>query len=227
MNVRLVITRDGSHSLVNDSLEESYHNLGGALSESQYVFIEKGLAACKPSSDQDLAILEVGLGTGLNVLLTAIAGPALGFQNITMTSLEPFPLPTSITEQLNYAHCLAQHDQAKTILERIHQSETGQQVQLGSNLGFTKHHVALEAHQQAGQSIDLCYYDAFAPSAQADMWVPSQLNRIFTWLRPGGLLVTYCANGQFKRDLKTVGFSVETLPGCLGKREMTRARVPH
>jgi tRNA U34 5-methylaminomethyl-2-thiouridine-forming methyltransferase MnmC len=36
-------------------------------------------------------------------------------------------------------------------------------------------------------------------------------------------LVTYCAQGQFKRDLKSVGFSIEALPGPPGKREMTRA----
>jgi tRNA U34 5-methylaminomethyl-2-thiouridine-forming methyltransferase MnmC len=42
-------------------------------------------------------------------------------------------------------------------------------------------------------------------------------------LTPGGVLVTYCAKGQVKRDLKTAGFKVETLPGPPGKREMTRA----
>jgi tRNA U34 5-methylaminomethyl-2-thiouridine-forming methyltransferase MnmC len=42
-------------------------------------------------------------------------------------------------------------------------------------------------------------------------------------LRLGGVLVTYCAKGQFKRDLKTVGFTVEGVPGPPGKREMTKA----
>jgi tRNA U34 5-methylaminomethyl-2-thiouridine-forming methyltransferase MnmC len=29
--------------------------------------------------------------------------------------------------------------------------------------------------------------------------------------------------GQFKRDLKSIGFNVEAIPGPPGKREMTRA----
>ncbi|MDH5610593.1 MAG: MnmC family methyltransferase, partial [Cyclobacteriaceae bacterium] len=39
-----------------------------------------------------------------------------------------------------------------------------------------------------------------------------------------GILVTYCAQGQFKRNLASAGFDVETLPGALGKKEMVRAR---
>jgi len=36
-------------------------------------------------------------------------------------------------------------------------------------------------------------------------------------------LVTYCAMGQFKRDLKSLGFTVIGKPGPPGKREMTVA----
>jgi tRNA U34 5-methylaminomethyl-2-thiouridine-forming methyltransferase MnmC len=36
-------------------------------------------------------------------------------------------------------------------------------------------------------------------------------------------LVTYCAKGQVKRDLKSVGFTVESRLGPPGKREMTVA----
>ena len=37
-----------------------------------------------------------------------------------------------------------------------------------------------------------------------------------------GVLVTYCAKGQLKRDLRLLGFEVESLLGPPGKREMTR-----
>jgi tRNA U34 5-methylaminomethyl-2-thiouridine-forming methyltransferase MnmC len=46
---------------------------------------------------------------------------------------------------------------------------------------------------------------------------------MFNALKSGGVLVTYCAKGQFKRNLKAVGFKVEAIPGPPGKREMTRA----
>jgi tRNA U34 5-methylaminomethyl-2-thiouridine-forming methyltransferase MnmC len=38
----------------------------------------------------------------------------------------------------------------------------------------------------------------------------------------GGILVTYCAKGEVKRNMKAAGFTVEALPGPKGKREMTR-----
>ena len=38
-----------------------------------------------------------------------------------------------------------------------------------------------------------------------------------------GVFTTYCAKGQLKRDLKNLGFEVETLEGPPGKKEMVRA----
>ena len=32
------------------------------------------------------------------------------------------------------------------------------------------------------------------------------------------VLVTYCSSGQFKRDLKSIGFKVDVLPGPKGRR---------
>jgi tRNA U34 5-methylaminomethyl-2-thiouridine-forming methyltransferase MnmC len=42
-------------------------------------------------------------------------------------------------------------------------------------------------------------------------------------LKTGGVLVTYCAQGQMKRNLKALGLQITSLPGPPGKREMTRA----
>jgi tRNA U34 5-methylaminomethyl-2-thiouridine-forming methyltransferase MnmC len=42
-------------------------------------------------------------------------------------------------------------------------------------------------------------------------------------MRPGGVLVTYSAKGQVRRNLRSLGMLVESLPGAPGKKEMTRA----
>ena len=47
---------------------------------------------------------------------------------------------------------------------------------------------------------------------------------MYSFLNLNGELVTYCAKGQFKRDLKSAGFEVVNLPGPPGKREMVRDR---
>jgi tRNA U34 5-methylaminomethyl-2-thiouridine-forming methyltransferase MnmC len=39
----------------------------------------------------------------------------------------------------------------------------------------------------------------------------------------GGVLVTYSAAGQVRRNLRDAGFEIQKIPGPPGKREMTRA----
>ena len=76
---------------------------------------------------------------------------------------------------------------------------------------------------QPSEQVDLIYYDAFGPRAQSEMWDIPVLSKMYDLLKPGGIFITYCAQGQMKRNLKSLGFSLEALPGPPGKREMTRA----
>ena len=48
------------------------------------------------------------------------------------------------------------------------------------------------------------------------MWDITILKKMIKSLNVGGALVTYFAQGQFKRELKAVGFSLESLPGPPG-----------
>ena len=102
------------------------------------------------------------------------------------------------------------------------QAPWNENVALRSNFEILKIDKAIQA-LEAKEQFDLIYFDAFGPRAQAEMWDVSVFERLHRALKPGGVLVTYCAMGQFKRDLKSLGFRVERLPGPPGKREMTRA----
>jgi tRNA U34 5-methylaminomethyl-2-thiouridine-forming methyltransferase MnmC len=46
--------------------------------------------------------------------------------------------------------------------------------------------------------------------------------KMYKALKKDGFLVTYCAQGQVKRNMKSAGFVIENLPGPPGKREMTK-----
>jgi len=70
---------------------------------------------------------------------------------------------------------------------------------------------------------DLIYFDAFAPSAQPELWCEEVFENMYRILKPGGVLTTYCAKGSVKRAMKAAGFEIEALPGPPRKREMTRA----
>ena len=73
------------------------------------------------------------------------------------------------------------------------------------------------------EKFDLIYFDAFAPAVQPELWAEDVFVRLYDAMEWGGVLVTYCAQGKFKRALKAAGFVVEGLPGPKGKREITRA----
>lgn len=226
MNIKLALTGDGSHTLVNSVLDESYHVFKGALTESVYVYIDAGLvpmAAVKPS----LRILEVGFGTGLNVLLTRQKACEMGL-DIHFTTLEPFPLDAEIIAALNYVDRLAElggYGDRDTLAKRfseLHRAPWGQEVALEESR-LHKIQGRLEELVFSPERFDLIYFDAFAPAKQPELWAAENFIKLFNALAPEGLLVSYCANGQFKRDLKAAGFRVESYPGPMGRRHMTRA----
>jgi len=71
VSLKIITTGDGSHSLLNESLNETYHSVHGAIRESIHVFIDHGIDYAFNLNPGPLSVFEVGFGTGLNALLTA------------------------------------------------------------------------------------------------------------------------------------------------------------
>lgn len=215
-DVLLITTSDGSHTLLNTSLNETYHSMHGALQESEHVFIKHGLDVVSKKSP--IHILEVGFGTGLNALLTLHQA---NIKNVTIqyTTLEAFPIEENIWSMLNY---VASAD-SKEQFEKIHRAKWSQLENIFPNFKLRKLHTTLQQIVLEINYYDLIYFDAFAPNKQPEMWELPMLQKITETMKPGGVFVTYCAKGQLKRDLRSIGLTVETLPGPPGKREMVRA----
>lgn len=219
-DITIIESGDGSHTLYHAGLNETYHSTHGALQESEHVFIKAGLEEILKSA-KEVRIFEVGFGTGLNAWLTykRIEGSDV---KVIYHSLEPYPLSKEIYTQLNYVKDSSQ--QLKDFFLQLHDMPWEEEVAINESFTLKKIKDRLELYSPGRNSFDLIYYDAFAPSKQADMWLPENLQKVHSSLVKGGLLVTYCARGQFKRDLKAIGFEVETLEGPPGKKEMTRGR---
>jgi len=217
---QLKITGDGSHTLWLPELNETYHSTHGALQESQHVFIEQGLSyRCGPGPNLKLQVLEIGFGTGLNALLTAIYAQENELR-VDYITLEPFALPEQLINQLNYTqgHQLQKH---ATLFKQMHNCDWEQAVQLNPFFSITKLGNKVEDWQPKN-TFDVVYFDAFAPNKQPDIWHETVLAKLYQVLNPRGVLVTYCAQGQFKRVLASQGFIVESIAGPPGKKEMTR-----
>ncbi|MEP1094570.1 MAG: tRNA (5-methylaminomethyl-2-thiouridine)(34)-methyltransferase MnmD [Cyclobacteriaceae bacterium] len=218
MAIKIITTEDGSHSLFDEELNETYHSTRGALGESQHVFIKEGLTYFLDKYGvAEVSILEIGLGTGLNAFLAAIYSEEHQVET-AFTSLEPFPVEKEIWKNLNYH----QSEQEKDLFHTIHSTQWESLEGISAFFSLEKTATKLE-HFTTSQSFNIIFFDAFAPSKQEEVWSFENIKKCFSLLNTNGILVTYCAQGQFKRDLAQAGFEVETLQGAMGKKEMVRA----
>jgi len=218
----IITTLDGSHSLLNTTLNETYHSTHGAVQESIHVFIKNGFEFFLHQNQSDeINILEIGFGTGLNALLTWQNATQTN-RRINYTSLEAFPLDIALAQQLNYPQALSVDDADMKFTKLLH-APWDVETEMRPNFHLMKRLIKLEDANLGKENFDLVYFDAFAPSKQPEMWELPILNKVTLALKASGVFVTYCAKGQLKRDLKSLGLTVETLTGPPGKKEMVRA----
>lgn len=221
MKREIITTADGSKTIYIPEWDEHYHSSHGALQEAQHVFIANGLNTC---TAEYLTILEMGFGTGLNALLTYFSSEKR-HQYIHYIGIEAFPPSAEELEAMDYASFASDPD-AKAIYDAMHLAPWNKAAEVSEHFVLEKQQCVLEEAKVSAGTVDLIYYDAFGPRVQPELWTLSIFERLFGWMSAGGVLVTYCAKGQVKRDLKAAGFLVEALPGPPGKREMTRAVKP-
>jgi len=223
-SIKLVTTADGSNSLFVPELNEQYHSYHGARQESEHVFIKNGLIYKYDEhfiANNKIKILEIGFGTGLNGYLTYLQSLKLKVL-IEYVGIEVNPLPINIIKELNYAELLGTE---RELFLKMHECEWEKYQTISENFSLKKQCIKVQ-DIIFDEKFDIIYYDAFGPRAQAEMWQFEIFLKLFDALNSGGILVTYCAKGEVKRLLKSVGFVVENIPGPPGKREMTRAHKP-
>ena len=215
----LQTTEDGSHTLYLPELNEHYHSTHGAIQESNHVFLKAGLHILP---FEEWHVFEVGFGTGLNAMLTALAASKAA-RRCFYTTIELFPLTAAEANQLNYADCLMD---TSSLFNQIHSAAWDKAVDITPYFQLHKIHADFTRFTMPTEAFSLIYFDAFAPDKQMEMWDKSLFIGLFKSLKPSGILVTYSAKGSIRRMLQDVGFLVERLPGPPGKHEMLRGKKP-
>lgn len=213
---KLITTSDGSHTIFVPELNEHYHSVHGAVQESNFIFIENGFNF---SNSDPINIFEVGLGTGLNVLLTVVRNKDRK-RKVFYTSIEKYPVDKNIIEKLNYHNFAG--SEADKLFTLIHSSPWDEFAEISENFSLRKINGDITKQQVYG-NFDLIYFDAFGPDKQPDMWTIDIFEGIAENTNKDGVLVTYSAKGELKRNLRACGFEVYHIPGPPGKRQITRA----
>lgn len=208
-------TADGSATIYIPSIDEHYHSVKGALTESLHIYLSCGVLhrASQLKNPRPLRVMEVGFGTGLNAALCASSGVAMHYM-----AFEMFPLAAAEVEALGYG---AYVDGA--VLGKLHSASWDIPVAINDNFTIEKIHADVTV-APLPQEVDVVLYDAFAPEKQPEMWDPGLFRRICDVMADRATLTTYCAKGCVRRMLEAVGLQVERLPGPPGgKREILRA----
>lgn len=220
-SIKIIITGDGSHTLILPNEKESYHSVHGAITESVHVYVKSGLLQLIKNGKKQIRILEVGFGTGLNALLTWEKAKQENLF-IDYHCLEPYPLSHEIWSKLNYPDLLG-HTGTDTVFYSLHESNWNTKIQIDEEFMFTKHDRPIGQAVLEENYYDLVYFDAFAPQVDPEMWSEHVFSRLYKSMVCNSILTTYSAKGQVKRTLRKVGFIIESLEGPKGKREITRA----
>ncbi len=214
MKRKIIQTADGSSTIYIDEMDVTYHSRHGAVQESGHVFIGAGLKyfiSNNPIIDQ-VRIFEMGLGTGLNALLSWQYAKANNIR-VFYEGVELFPLTPEEASELSYN---------EEMLQKIHSADWVVTVELDNCFSVSKQNSALNEYH-TDHKFHIVYYDAFAPGAQPELWTVEIFSKMYELLEPNGILVTYCSKGDVRRAMLAAGFEVEKVPGPPGKREMLRA----
>jgi tRNA U34 5-methylaminomethyl-2-thiouridine-forming methyltransferase MnmC len=214
----IITTQDGSTTIYLPEWEEHYHSKHGAIQEALHVFIKNGLSALPK---KEIAILEIGFGTGLNAFVTFLEAKK---NNLTIdyVGVEAYPMVTEEVLQMNYVTELNAENES-AIFKKMHDSDWNEKVELANNFNLTKRKQFFDEIIDKEQ-FDIIYFDAFGYRVQPELWSTAIFKKMYEALKKDGILVTYAARGVVKRSMIEVGFTVEKLPGAPGKREMFRAR---
>jgi tRNA U34 5-methylaminomethyl-2-thiouridine-forming methyltransferase MnmC len=228
--IKVERTADGSSTLMVKEMDEHYHSVKGALTESEHVFRDCAFlyrhsmhtgTGLNPESDDTqctpvLRLLEIGFGTGLNAIVTAMA--AKESARVHYMSIEKYPLDINLIDSLDYNKIIDGN-----ILKKIHSAEWNRKTEITPWFSLEKlHSDYLEC--KLPQDIDIIYFDAFAPEKQPEMWSEHAFARLYQAMKHGGVMTTYCSKGCIRRLLESIGFTVERIPGPPGgKREILRA----
>lgn len=208
-------TADNSYTLFSTKAQQTYHSQEGAIMESKHVYVTPALTHFQDKDE--LHILEIGFGTGLNTIITLLESQKAN-NTIFYETIEAYPVPEEIYCKLNYPERLSCN---KEIFLELHETLAGE-TKTFQNFTFLKKYTKIEEYVP-DRIFDIIYFDAFSPDAQPELWTAEIFNKMYNALASNGILLTYSAKGIVKRALRAVGFDVKRLPGAGSKHHMLMA----
>lgn len=221
----IIPTKDGSFTLLDKEYKATFHSLSGAYTESIHVYINSGLRYYLENFSKEkneIYVLEMGLGSGMNVWLTKETIKGFPLCKVFYTVVEKHPLPLEIAEAFIKKHShLNNLSVWKNIMHDL--LKKGSCKDENMTIKLITGDILNSLNTLTLEKYDVIYWDAFGPAQHPDAWTKTVFEKLVPLLRKPCVLTTFCTQGNFKRMLKNFDFEITKLPGPPGKREILRA----
>ncbi len=221
------LSKDGSSTLYSNTAKQFYHNFGGAVTESQYVYFEASGAYSSLINQKPIKIFEVGFGTGLNFILALhyylLSGSK---ESKDYYSVESSPISKQACADLNYANIL-QNPALAPCLSFIFSD-----LKPGLNIIQPFNHLPIKLHlfvglfeefEPAPLNVDFIFHDPFSLSANPELWTPETFAKLNRLSSETAVLSTYSSASKARGAMALAGWKIARVPGTAGKREVTVA----
>lgn len=207
---------------VSRQFDDPYFSLDNGLAETRHVFVDGN--DLRTRLQDGFHIAELGFGTGLNMLATALLWAEMGAQGtVHFTSFEAFPMQAPEIERALRAFPEAQAI-AAPYLDRWASG--------AREFDFAGLHVtvvigdARDTLPALNLKADAWFLDGFSPAKNPELWSPELMAAVGTATAPNGTCATYTAAGHVRRSLTDAGFEITRIPGFGRKRHMTVGKKP-
>ena len=221
-NDQLIATRDGSHTVYSSRFDQHYHNPNGAVAESRYVFFEQTDLLELLRTEEEITILVIGFGTGLNLmLLIDYYSSANSRAKIDYYSVEGFPLQPETVQRFNYGQHLDHSEAVASVTDIFAKLSQGlNHFEVHPNINLHLFNGMFDDFHPQSLQANYIFHDAFSPDANPDLWTGKVFNKLKEFSAGNVLLSTYCAASKAQGAMAWAGWKLAKTQGALGKREM-------
>lgn len=220
------VTDDGSITLVRSGTSDAFHSGCGAASETRHVYLENSGVADRLRTGTATRVLEIGLGTGMALLMTADLA-ARHHAALQYVAFEIDWLAASTVAFLKPHHWVDEGGVADAYLDYRRSlptlpSEGEYRWQYGTTVEAT---FRIGSVLQWNVATDACYhaiyYDPFCPDSAPELWTQSSFATMRDLIHPEGRLTTYSCSRRVRDAMEQAGWEVRRVAGPIGgKREV-------
>jgi tRNA U34 5-methylaminomethyl-2-thiouridine-forming methyltransferase MnmC len=212
LNLKKVITKDGSVTFFNEAANEHYHTLAGALDEAELKHVEPA----KPYFKDNCTICEFCFGLGYNMFAALsycaekkFFATVYAFENDLeiMNALRDISLPEKYEKFRKAVIAVLDGDKKAVTLDGaicdVYEKEF-ETFKIILYLGDAK----LAVREMPLGSASVLFFDPFSLRKTPEMWEPSVFKDCFNGMCNNSLLTTYSCSRVVRENMMSAGFVV-------------------